>query len=164
MGLTRQQEWKRISMMMKLSRSIALATVVWTTAAMSLVAGFPHLVCRCPDGRVKPYCLGFLQGTSSCCEAARPAEEHRHTSSAATAESDQQPPCCCRDPEEQSDPEPAAPGDRVEGTSCTRTLTQPADADPAQVKSVAGTDAAFFVALPPSADLALLPLQPNQGS
>ncbi len=40
---------------------------VWLTAIMTLVAGLPHFDCRCPDGNLKPRCLGFTSKSSGCC-------------------------------------------------------------------------------------------------
>ena len=72
-------------------------------AAMTLVAGLPHFHCRCPDGRVKLFCLGPAgAGLSSCCAAgcctnptASVAEQYSAEGACA--------PCCCGDHE-------AAPG------------------------------------------------------
>jgi hypothetical protein len=36
-----------------------LAVVMWLTAAMTLVAGMPHFVCRCAGGSVRPFCFGI---------------------------------------------------------------------------------------------------------
>jgi len=41
--------------------------LVCVTAVMTLVAGTPHVDCRCPDGRRKPYCLGTTTSGRSCC-------------------------------------------------------------------------------------------------
>lgn len=48
-------------------RRTTLAVLVWLTAVMTLVAGAPRLVCRCPDGHTKPFCFGFTSEKSSCC-------------------------------------------------------------------------------------------------
>jgi hypothetical protein len=40
---------------------------IWLTALMTLVAGMPHFACRCPDGNVKPVCMGTLSAKSGCC-------------------------------------------------------------------------------------------------
>ncbi|MBX9582359.1 MAG: hypothetical protein K2X87_18815 [Gemmataceae bacterium] len=41
-----------------------LATVA---AAMTVTAGLPGFQCRCPDGRVKPFCHGIASSPSGCC-------------------------------------------------------------------------------------------------
>ncbi len=55
---------------MVLVRRTALAGLVWLTAAMTLVAGFPHLDCRCPGGQLKRFCLGSSKGSACCCGGA----------------------------------------------------------------------------------------------
>lgn len=52
---------------MRRLRRIALVAVVWGTAASTLMASTPHFVCRCPDGSVKPFCLGPVFNASGCC-------------------------------------------------------------------------------------------------
>jgi len=52
---------------MHLIRKTALAVCGWLTAAMTLVAGFPHLECLCPDGHRKAFCLGQVSRSSGCC-------------------------------------------------------------------------------------------------
>lgn len=48
-------------------RSSSLIALV--TAITTLVAGVPHFVCRCPNGTIKPFCLGCeTKKTRSCCE------------------------------------------------------------------------------------------------
>src|SRR5947209_9321824 len=49
------------------ARSTASVGLVWLTAAMTVVAGTPHFACRCPDGHVKPFCLGLASKTTGCC-------------------------------------------------------------------------------------------------
>jgi hypothetical protein len=48
-------------------RRLSLAVLVWLTAAMTLVASTPHFSCRCPDGRVKPFCFGLPSKKAMCC-------------------------------------------------------------------------------------------------
>jgi len=40
---------------------------IWVTAIMTLIAGTPHFVCRCPNGNVKPFCFAVPIGTTGCC-------------------------------------------------------------------------------------------------
>jgi hypothetical protein len=49
-----------------------LARTVWVsqvllTAAMLLFTGLPHSLCRCPDGRIKLFCLGSASSATACC-------------------------------------------------------------------------------------------------
>jgi hypothetical protein len=48
-------------------RKTLLAGHVWVTAVMTLIAGSPHLDCRCPDGHLKPFCLTAGSSPSACC-------------------------------------------------------------------------------------------------
>jgi hypothetical protein len=52
---------------MRWLRRASLTLLVWLTAAMTLVAGTPHFTCRCPNGRVKPFCFGTAFQKSGCC-------------------------------------------------------------------------------------------------
>jgi hypothetical protein len=52
---------------MKSARKIALTSLVWLTAAMTLVAGSPHFACLCPNGQVKRVCTGSLSRSTGCC-------------------------------------------------------------------------------------------------
>jgi hypothetical protein len=44
------------------------AGFVWLTALLTLVAGLPHVQCRCPSGRIKVFCPG--DATGGCCATA----------------------------------------------------------------------------------------------
>src|ERR1051326_1258891 len=44
-----------------------MALLVWATAASSLFGSTLHFTCRCPDGTVKPFCMGQGSFESSCC-------------------------------------------------------------------------------------------------
>jgi hypothetical protein len=55
------------SKMMSSLGSIAWIGHIWLTALMTLVAGVPHFACRCPDGQVKPFCMGTPSSKSRCC-------------------------------------------------------------------------------------------------
>jgi hypothetical protein len=52
----------------------AISGVIWLTAVSTLVAGSPHLTCRCPDGSIKLFCIARStsitpsgSGHKSCC-------------------------------------------------------------------------------------------------
>jgi hypothetical protein len=98
-------------------RKTALVCVVWLTAAMTLVAGSPHFVCRCPDGSLKPYCLGFVsKATGSCCGGCRAA--------AATEYGKAKPKCCCCHQGTPPKGKLPARGANAQGAGCSRTLAQ----------------------------------------
>jgi hypothetical protein len=44
--------------------------MIWLTAVMTLIAGLPHFDCRCPDGRLKRYCLSLFFKNGCCCNGA----------------------------------------------------------------------------------------------
>jgi hypothetical protein len=103
---------------------------------MTLVAGTPHFVCRCPNGDVKPFCLGpslATTGESSqtvkcCCNgkccgasAGRQGLSRRTETPDARAESG----CCRRNNARQSTGADPRTGTQVSGTCCTKTLVQP---------------------------------------
>jgi hypothetical protein len=48
-------------------KRIGLALLVGLTAIATVIAGMPHFVCRCPDGRVKPICFSLSSGAAGCC-------------------------------------------------------------------------------------------------
>jgi len=103
---------------MAFGRKILLAGLMWLTAAMTLVAGFPHFECRCPDGHFKPFCLGFCSATSGCCGESccrvhgsavarrQPVAEHK--------------PCCCCHQENRDRARPAHGFSQVKQPGCVK--------------------------------------------
>ena len=71
------------------------------TALMTLVAGTPHFDCRCPNGRIKPFCLALLTGRTgcccegSCCSAPPGDDEKGHTTHPSPAATVPKKACCC---------------------------------------------------------------------
>jgi hypothetical protein len=83
--------------------NIAWIGHIWLTALMTLVAGVPHFACRCPDGRVKPFCMGTPSAKSGCCcrgTCCSPSEGGT---------------CCCGT-------RSRIPGPEVGRSNCTKTL------------------------------------------
>jgi hypothetical protein len=101
---------------------------VWLTALLTLVAGSPHVQCRCPNGRIKPFCLGFLfQGgaTGGCCAADAPSSWSSCCAGPHAARTEKDiPSCCscCSSAEERAESETC-----VHAAGCTRTLTGPVE-------------------------------------
>ena len=103
---------------------------VWLTAIMTLIAGTPHFVCQCPNGRIKPFGLtlhfqkngGCCDG--SCCSSSRDDDEKgfaAHASLFATAS--QKSCCCCKDHQENATNE--SPTDaKLEKERCQRTFVE----------------------------------------
>jgi hypothetical protein len=49
-------------------RKASAAFLVWATAASALLGSTPHVVCRCPNGQIKLFCVSmFLTSSKSCC-------------------------------------------------------------------------------------------------
>ena len=55
-------------------KKTAISGLVWLTALSTLMAGSPHLSCRCPDGSIKIFCFGSVSSMAqsatshkSCC-------------------------------------------------------------------------------------------------
>jgi hypothetical protein len=100
---------------MAFSRKLALAGLVWLTAAMTLVAGLPHWSCRCDVGPTRRETAGHTPGAPGCpccgCCAGDPAAGESGKA-----------PCCAR----KSDPRPADEsdpgGDQIHPARCVRDL------------------------------------------
>src|SRR5262245_60186384 len=70
---------------------------VWLTALLTLFAGLPRVQCRCPDGRVKPFCLGpcvRADGSPGCCCAGAGTPAACCAAETSTPAEDAEPPCC----------------------------------------------------------------------
>ena len=127
--------------LMRWLRKTSLLILVWLTAAMTLVAGTPHFTCRCPSGRIKPFCLGSVFNKSGCCCNGECCCTKAGTACrcSKTSASDPQPvktPCCCGQHDEPAasccgQHDEPAPTDRTptessfSGSCCTKTLVQP---------------------------------------
>ncbi|MHB1424310.1 MAG: hypothetical protein ACYC3I_14140 [Gemmataceae bacterium] len=108
-------------------RAVQTGTI-WLTAMMTLIAGIPHFVCRCPNGNVKPFCLALLSAKTACCRdgsccSASPADDETglvtHVSPSTPVAKKT---CCCRN----ADREDAGSGSRTEAqfkkAGCQRVL------------------------------------------
>jgi hypothetical protein len=101
---------------------LLLTGFVWLTAAMTLVAGFPHFECRCVNGHVKPFCLDFGSATSGCCGQAccsvvlgSSSEGGRHHLAGPVRKK-----CCCQ--EEEKKPIKSSPGhSQIRRPACVKT-------------------------------------------
>ncbi len=52
---------------MKLVRQVTRTGIAGLTAVALVIGGGPLFECRCPNGRLKPLCLGLPSGPSGCC-------------------------------------------------------------------------------------------------
>ena len=41
--------------------------LAWLAVFLTPVTGIPHFVCSCPNGHVKPFCLGWASKATGCC-------------------------------------------------------------------------------------------------
>jgi hypothetical protein len=102
---------------------------VWLTAAMTLLAGFPHLDCRCPDGRVKPFCLDLTSQAGRCCcgGALYPSARGGKCCGCprgASADAPGKAECCGRLPQGLRPGGPGGPAPQVKATGCSKALAQ----------------------------------------
>jgi len=134
-------------------RRKCLVFVMPLTAAMTLVASFPHFECRCPNGRLKPFCFGFCSPVSSCCsescchlQSATSPRANRH----AAAKSSRKMCCCCRQEKRQS---PRTHGHRFQVTrpGCAKTVAQPVSWTSSDVKTTVVKDRTCHEGALPSA-------------
>jgi len=86
---------------------------VWLTAVMVLIAGSPYIVCHCPDGHRKLFCVNSSVHANGCCGGS------------SYPDSSKQKPSCCQSHKGQSD---ASSGTRcrVDSRGCSKVLTPPA--------------------------------------
>jgi hypothetical protein len=132
--------------------------LVCLAALLMPLSGVPHLVCRCPDGQIKPFCLGTILAKNSgrcCCGGACSSGSGGGRC------------CCCRPRGTRcADGGPgatccgghqASPGPGPEGAGvatvpcCLKTLPAPAPPAVVPAKGVAGKDGRHGadVSLPP---------------
>jgi hypothetical protein len=135
---------------MRRLRKTCVAVLVWLTAASTLIANTPHFVCRCPNGQVKPFCLGSVSTESSCCchgkccSSSGSTEGGCCTAKAPPEKQEKHGSCCSRKSTRQNGPQPVisspasdtspkvvhrSGGKRVEGPTvdrpgCQRTLAE----------------------------------------
>jgi hypothetical protein len=120
-----------------------LAGLTALAALLTPVRGLPHFVCRCPDGRLKPFCLSFFstQRSACCCGRACCSGTPGRC-------------CCCACPGcggrhgvAGADESPSAGGCLLGTPGCVKTLTGPELLALASGRQTAGDD------LPPPAGL-----------
>ncbi len=122
-------------------------------AALVLLANVPHFVCRCPDGRVKSFCLGSPAGDSGCCCGGKGccadtrAGGCCHSRAPARATSHRPAPCCATAHQSQQ-PQPQAPPCQGSG-GCTRTVAPAENYTPTKSPCVPRPDLAL-AAVPPA--------------
>src|SRR5947209_20004548 len=117
-------------------RKTVTAVTVWLTAAMTAVAATPHFSCRCADGSVKPFCLGWGGDlTAGCCGyCCCTAHHNRHAGRQAKA-------ACphCRGKAARTSPSKKTTT-RLDQACCTKTTAQPAALTASAVKAKVARD------------------------
>src|SRR5579885_910795 len=114
----------------------------WLTAAMALIMGSPRCVCQCPNGHVKPFCLGWLTHGCCCHGGCCPAPQ------AETAERPAAPPCpcCCGCSETQA--AETDDGCQAAPAGCVRLVVQPRGVTAPQAPETAADGSAATAVLP----------------
>jgi hypothetical protein len=119
-------------------RRALMHLLVWLTAAATLLAGTPHVQCRCPDGTFKPVCFAPV-GMETCCCCSE------------SGEPEETPPSCCQETMKQQQT-PQGPTFGHDG--CQRILVEPSpvtsertDAPTQQAVAVAIASVACFQAV-----------------
>ena len=116
-------------MIMATWRRMFLVAHVWLTAFMTLIVSTPHFDCRCPDGRIKPFCLALLTGkTGCCCESsccsvsigvdARGLATHASPSGTVPKNT-----CCCCNGTQENAGDESRTTPRLGKAGCQKTLT-----------------------------------------
>ena len=113
---------------MRRLRRTSLSLIVWLTAATTLVAQTPHLACRCPNGTIKPFCLGITlgvtgasqRGANCCCNGHCCARTQRACSCCGSTRD--VPSCCAGGNPCQPTHVATGAGSQVSRACCTRSL------------------------------------------
>jgi hypothetical protein len=112
--------------MMNAIGGITRAGFVWLTAITTLVAGLPYFQCQCPNGSIKPSCIGAFCSSSGCCcgDVCSGGRKDSRCNSRAIPVRKGRPASCCayansRPTSKHSDGSP-----RVEGRGCQKSLAQ----------------------------------------
>jgi len=109
-------------------RKTLTAALVWLTAGMTAVAATPHFSCRCADGSVKPFCLGWGGGvTGGCCgHCCATAQDDRHADKGVVPGQQSKAPCPhCRGMAARTSPSKTSTSGLGQ-PCCTKTTAQPA--------------------------------------
>src|SRR5579875_411569 len=100
-------------------RAITWAIGIWTTAVSTLLAGMPHLQCRCPDGRIKPFCWSILL-PSTCCNRSCCSDPAGFRSELKKPEAAKKPCCCCQASRQAEN----HPSQQIRPQGCQKTIAK----------------------------------------
>lgn len=152
--MTRQANTSYLFNMVFCARIIQTGAV-WLTALMTLAAGTPHFECRCPNGRIKPFCLALFSGKTGCCCGGSccsviPGDEDKALAAAAfpsSAGAKKTCCCCCKAPAENAGSE-SRTASRFEKVGCRKTLAEAAVAIPVPFVKAPVQDATAHLFVP----------------
>jgi hypothetical protein len=114
-------------------RQLAISGLVWLTAFSTLIAGSPHLSCRCPDGNLKLFCFSLAPSPQECCAA-----------KSSSADAENKPSCCHKKDSPAAKHKTRGQGPSFTADSCQQNLVQ---AEAAAVRSHAPLDAGLAIPL-----------------
>ena len=107
------------------SRRTIWAGLSWLTAVMTLVAGFPHFQCQCPNGSIKPFCFGvFCSSTGCCCNVCSGGPKGYCRTGKGAVLGKGRAACCCRHTSSSSVPGSSSGAPGVQATGCQKSLVQ----------------------------------------
>lgn len=121
---------------MAIRRAVQAGTI-WLTAVMTLIAGTPHLVCRCPNGRVKPFCFALLSGKNGgccdgpCCSAFSEDDGKDLAAGASLTATVAQKTCCCCETHQDNAKNESRSDSKLGKEKCQKTLVEGIVAVPA---------------------------------
>jgi|GEM_PF-6339520 len=98
--------------LMRWLRKALLHSLVWLTAAATLLAGTPQLQCRCPSGGAKAACVVSPVAVDACCCCSKAPDDQ------------DPPPSCCHAPQL---PQNDGNGTAFRHDGCQKALVQPPD-------------------------------------
>lgn len=129
---------------------------VWLTALLTLVSGIPHVQCRCPSGRLKPFCLSFpfrSGASASCCCAAGGSSSGSCCLAPDSPPAGETVPTCCNHAHGRR----AREGSRAGASCCSRTLASPGEFTPSPSVTRPTAEPGWVAALPSLGPAGVLP-------
>jgi hypothetical protein len=94
-------------------RQLAISGLVWLTAFSTLIAGSPHLSCRCPDGNLKLFCFALTPSPQKCC-----------ADKSCSADTENKSPCCHKKDSPVAKHKTRDQGPSFAADSCQQNLVQ----------------------------------------
>jgi hypothetical protein len=113
-------------LMCRLGKAISVG-LVWLATGLTLFAGVPFFSCVCPDGAVKPVCMGGSSDTAGCCCGggcctSPDAESCCRGQGTPHAANSTPKSCCAGGHDDGCKPSSSEAGAALRGSCCVRTL------------------------------------------